>query len=64
MIQDAIDEMRVDITEDEAKILWPKILAFNAKEGRKPDVRSHDPLERRMAEALLFLQKERRKANL
>ena len=64
VIQDAIDEMRVDITEDEAKILWPKILAFNAKEGRKPDVRSHDPLERRMAEALLFLQKERRKANL
>ena len=64
IIQDAIDEMRVDITEDEAKILWPKILAFNAKEGRKPDVRSHDPLERRMAEALLFLQKERRKANL
>ena len=64
VIQDAIDEMRVDITEDEAKILWPKILAFNAKEGRKPDLRSHDPLERRMAEALLFLQKERRKANL
>jgi superfamily II DNA or RNA helicase len=64
IIQDAIDEMRVEITEDEAKILWPKIQAFVAKEGRKPDVRSHDPLEKRMAEALLFLQKERRKANL
>jgi superfamily II DNA or RNA helicase len=64
IIQDAIDEMRVEITEDEAKILWPKIQAFVAKEGRKPDVRSHDPLEKRMAEALLFLQKERRKASL
>ncbi len=64
IIQDAIDEMRVDITGDEAKILWPKIERFVKEQGRKPDLRSHDPLERRMAEAVLFLQKQKREAGL
>ena len=64
VIQDAIDEMRIDITEDEVKILWPKINLFVKEQGRNPDVRSADPLERRMAEAVLFLQKKRREAGL
>ncbi len=64
VIQDAIDEMRLDITGDEAKILWPKIERFVKEQGRKPDLRSHDPLERRMAEAVLFLQKQKREAGL
>jgi superfamily II DNA or RNA helicase len=64
VIQDAIDEMKIAITEDEAKILWPKIQAFHRQHGRKPDVRSPDPLESRMAEALLFLQRQRREAGL
>jgi superfamily II DNA or RNA helicase len=64
VIQDAIDEMRIEITEDETKILWPKIKLFVKEHGRNPDVRSNDPLERRMAEAVLFLQKARREAGL
>lgn len=64
VIQDAIDEMRIDITEEEVKILWPKINLFVTQQGKNPDVRSHDPLERRMAEAVLFLQKRRREAGL
>jgi superfamily II DNA or RNA helicase len=64
VIQDAIDEMRIEITEDETKILWPKIKLFVKEHGRNPDVRSHDPLERRMAEAVLFLQRARRQAGL
>jgi hypothetical protein len=64
LIQDAIDEMRIEITEDEAKILWPKIKLFVKTHGKNPDVRSRDPLERRMAEAVLFLQKARREAGL
>ena len=64
VIQDAIDSMRLEITEEEARILWPKIQAFNRNEGRPPDARASDPLERRMGEALLFLRSERRKAGL
>jgi superfamily II DNA or RNA helicase len=64
VIQDAIDSMRLEITEDEARILWPKINAFHQREGRVPDARAADPLERRMGEALLLLRAEKRKAGL
>lgn len=62
LIQDAIDTTRVEITEAEARILWPKINEFvRANGGIKPSVRSLDPLERRMAEAVLVLQDAARK---
>lgn len=64
MIQDAIDATRLNIEEPEALILWPKIQQFVRRQGEKPSIRSSDPLERRMAEALLFLQKQRREQGL
>lgn len=60
VIQDVIDSTRIDITEEEARILWPKVNAFVRARGEPPSVRSEDQKERRMAEALLFLQKQRR----
>ncbi len=48
------------ITEEEARILWPKVNAFVRAHGEPPSVRSDDAQERRMAEALLFLQRQRR----
>jgi len=60
IIQDAIDETRLEITEEEALLLWPKVNAFVKERGQRPDVRSQDPLERRLAEALLFIQKRKR----
>ncbi|HEV2755210.1 MAG TPA: DEAD/DEAH box helicase [Actinomycetota bacterium] len=64
VIQDAIDATRIDITEEEALILWPKIKEFFRLRGERPNVRSQDPLERRMAEALLYLQRQRRDQGL
>ena len=64
LIQEAIDETRIEITEDEARILWPKIVKFRRDTGKKPNMRSEDPLERRMAEALLLLQKIKREKGL
>lgn len=64
LIQDAIDTTRVDMSEEEALLLWPKIQAFAKKEGRKPELSSPDPLEQRMAGALLLLQKQRREQAL
>jgi len=60
LIQDAIDETRLAITDEEARLLWPKIKKFRAEKGRKPSMRSDDPQEARMGEALLFLQKQAR----
>lgn len=65
VIQDAIDTTRVTITGEEAKLLWPKINLFvKEHKGQRPDIRSHDPLERRMAEALLYMQREVREQKL
>jgi hypothetical protein len=64
LIQDAIDTTRVDMTEEEALLLWPKVQAFARKEGRKPELTSTDPQEQRMAGALLLLQKQRREQAL
>jgi hypothetical protein len=64
VIQDAIDTTRIEMTEEEALILWPKIQAFVRESGRRPDRRSNDPLEQRMADAVLLLQAERRKQGL
>lgn len=58
LIQDAIDETRLEITDEEARLLWPKIRKFRAETGRKPSMRADDPKEARMGEALLFLQKQ------
>jgi len=64
LIQDAIETTRVDMSEEEALLLWPKIRAFVRKAGVRPDVRSPDPLEQRLARALLLLQKQKREQNL
>lgn len=64
VIQDVIDATRIDITDEEARLLWPKINAFVRRTGDRPNVRSEDPRERRMAEALLFLQRQRQAAGV
>lgn len=60
VIQDTITSSRVRMTEEEAIALWPKIQQFHKVNRRRPDVRSEEDLERRLAEALLFLQKLKR----
>lgn len=64
LVQDVIDSTRIDITDEEARILWPKVNAFVRKTGSPPNIRSEDPQEKRMAEALLYLQKQRRAMDL
>jgi hypothetical protein len=57
IISDAITATRIEISEDEARVLWPKIQVWAKVSGRKPDVRSDDPTEKRYAKTLLFLQR-------
>lgn len=59
IISDAITATRVEVTEEEAFALFPKIQAWAKVNGRKPDVRSDDPVEKRYAEVLLFLQRKK-----
>jgi hypothetical protein len=58
-VQAAMVAHRIQMTADEARTLWPRILAFRAQEGREPNVHATDPLEKRMAEALAWLKREK-----
>ena len=57
VIQDTIDSSRIEMTPEEVKILWPKAKEFTIQTGRKPEISSTDPLEKRLAEAVLYLKK-------
>lgn len=57
VIMDAIAETRIEVTAEEAGILFPKIQDFIKIQGRQPVLSSHDPLEKRMAEVLIWLRK-------
>ena len=60
-IQDTIEATRIQMTAEEAIILWPKINEFVKTFSRQPDLNSNEPLERRMAEAIIFLKDMKRK---
>lgn len=64
LIQDAIDTTRIQMSEEEALLLWPKIQDFVRRAGSRPDRNSEDPQEQRMADALLLLQQKRREQAL
>ncbi|MBZ9649898.1 hypothetical protein K9B33_20400 [Sphingobium sp. 3R8] len=60
-VQSAMVALRINMTGDEARTLWPRIKAFRVAEGREPNVHSADPLEKRMAEAQAWLKAEKAK---
>ena len=60
VIQNCIEETRLNMTEEEAIILWPKIVKFVKEVGSEPNISSFDPQEKRMAEALILLRKLKR----
>lgn len=60
VIQGAIESTRITITEEEVVILYPKIGEFMKKQDREPDINAFDPLEKRMAEAIIFLKNKAR----
>jgi len=62
VIQDVIEATRIQMTLEEALLLYPdKVKAFMDKNDREPNVTSSDPLEKRMAEAIIYLKDLKRK---
>lgn len=55
-IQSAMVAQRIQMTEEEARTLWPRIKRFREAEGREPNPHAADPLEKRMAEALAYIR--------
>ena len=61
IIQDTIEATRIKMDFEEAKILWPKIVEFKKMYDKEPSINANDPLERRMAECIIYLKEEKRK---
>ncbi|MBB4037458.1 superfamily II DNA or RNA helicase [Dysgonomonas hofstadii] len=64
LIDDHIQAVKIDMTEEEAILLWPKIKEWREKTGEAPNIHSYDPKEKRMAEALVFLRELKRQRAL
>ena len=52
------------MTDEEAVIQYGNAKRFVEESGRKPDHKSKDPIEKRMGEALLYLQRKRQENQL
>lgn len=61
LIQETIEATRIQMSEDEAILLWPKINQFIKINCKHPNFQSSDPLEKRMAEAIIYLRDKKRK---
>lgn len=59
-IQECIAAFKVNMTDDEAIYLWPKINEFVRVTRRHPSLDAIDPQERRLAEALVYLRQVKR----
>ncbi|MHB8149815.1 MAG: DEAD/DEAH box helicase [Desulfobulbia bacterium] len=61
VIQETIDAGRIQMTDEEAVILYrDKIGPFMKTHSREPNINSTDPLERRLAEAVVYLRNKKR----
>jgi superfamily II DNA or RNA helicase len=63
VISETIEAQKILMTDEEAVILYKKIKVFIEKQGREPKLNSNDPLERRMAEAIIYLKNKKRQSN-
>ena len=61
VIMDVIEGTRIQMSMEEALLLWPKINGFVTTFKKQPNLQSNDPLERRMAEGIIFLKEQKRK---
>jgi hypothetical protein len=63
-IMDCIETNRLQMTEEEALLLWPKIKSYVKQNGCEPALNAYDGEVKRMAEALQFLKHQRRQQGL
>lgn len=63
-IMDCIETNRLQMTEEEALLLWPKIKAYVKQNGCEPALNAYDDQLRRLAEALQFIKHQRRQQGL
>lgn len=65
LIDEHIQSTKIEMTEEEAVLLWPKIKEWvKNNNGEQPSIQAFDHKEKRMAEAIVFLRELKRKKAL
>ena len=64
LIDEHIQSIKIEMTEEEAIMLWPKIKQWIGRTGEAPNLQSYDPKEKRMAEAVIYLLELKRQRTL
>lgn len=64
LIDEHIQSIKIEMTEEEAILLWPKIKEWIGRTGEAPTLQSYDPKEKRMAEAIIYLRELKRQRML
>lgn len=58
-IQTVAASQKIQMTEEEARMLWGRIQQFIREKERQPSLSSSEPLEKRMAEAIIYLRNKK-----
>ncbi len=64
LIDEHIQSTKIEMTEEEAIMSWPKIKEWRCRTGLNPNLQSFDQKEKRMAEVVIFLKELKRKREL
>ncbi|MBF7695102.1 DEAD/DEAH box helicase [Acinetobacter rathckeae] len=64
LIKEAIEATKISMTQEEAVELWPKVKAFKVQSGREPSLESNNLIEKRLAECLIYIREQRRRAGV
>ncbi|MCO6517912.1 DEAD/DEAH box helicase [Snodgrassella sp.] len=64
LIKETIEATKINMTQEEAIVLWPKLKTFTRQAGREPSLESRNLIEKRLAECLIYIREQRRRAGI
>ena len=64
LIKETIEATKIMMTKEEAIELWPKVKLFAKEYGREPSLESNSLTEKRLAECLIYIREQRRRAGV
>lgn len=59
-VHSVVKAQNIQLSEEEALALWPRIQRFVKDNSREPDSESQDELEKRLGKALIWLRNKKR----
>ncbi|MDI2091320.1 DEAD/DEAH box helicase [Commensalibacter oyaizuii] len=64
LIKESIEATKISMSKEEAFELWPKLKSFKNQFNREPSLESNNLIEKRLAECLIYIREQRRRAGV